>query len=239
MNNIDKVSVIIPTYNRFAYLLNTIESIKKQNYKNLEIIVINDGSSQKEYYNHNWNDITIIHANPTSREKFGKPSPGYIRNIGINKAIGEYIAFCDDDDIWLPGKLEHQIKHMKETGCNISSTDGYLGYGIYDHSKKYKLYNKEFWYNKIKKIFNKSGLSIIDNGYPKIWKYNMIKIHNCIITSSVVMHRSLLLKVGMMGFDQRKQDYKYWLKCLLHTDLVYIDYPYFYYDNDHGDGKNH
>ena len=48
----EKVSVIIPTFNRFKYLLNTIESVKKQTYNNLEIIVVNDKSIQKEYYNY-------------------------------------------------------------------------------------------------------------------------------------------------------------------------------------------
>jgi glycosyltransferase involved in cell wall biosynthesis len=48
----EKVSVIVPTYNRFNYLMNTIESIKKQTYKNLEIILVNDKSTQEEYYNY-------------------------------------------------------------------------------------------------------------------------------------------------------------------------------------------
>ena len=59
----EKVSVIIPTFNRFKYLLNTIESVKKQTYNNLEIIVVNDKSTQKEYYNYDWSEknITILH----------------------------------------------------------------------------------------------------------------------------------------------------------------------------------
>lgn len=50
----DKVSVVIPSFNRFLYLLNTIESIKKQTYNNIEIIVVNDCSTQKEYYEYDW-----------------------------------------------------------------------------------------------------------------------------------------------------------------------------------------
>ena len=58
-----KVSVIIPTYNRFKYLMNTIDSIKKKTYSNIEIIVVNDRSKQGDYYNYDWcsNNITIIH----------------------------------------------------------------------------------------------------------------------------------------------------------------------------------
>ncbi len=59
----EKISIIIPTYNRFNYLLNTIQSIKKQTYSNIEIIVVNDKSTQKDYYNYDWknNNIKIIH----------------------------------------------------------------------------------------------------------------------------------------------------------------------------------
>jgi glycosyltransferase involved in cell wall biosynthesis len=59
----DKVSVIIPTYNRFEYLLRTIKSVIEQTYSNLEIIIVNDCSTQKEYYEYDWNthNIIIIH----------------------------------------------------------------------------------------------------------------------------------------------------------------------------------
>jgi glycosyltransferase involved in cell wall biosynthesis len=67
------VSVIIPTYNRFKFVLNTIESVKNQTYKNFEIIVINDCSTEKEYYTYDWNtqypDIKIIHLVITPTEK--------------------------------------------------------------------------------------------------------------------------------------------------------------------------
>ena len=58
-----KVSVVIATYNRFRYLLNTIKSVKKQTYSNIEIIVVNDKSTQKEYYDYDWEstNIKIIH----------------------------------------------------------------------------------------------------------------------------------------------------------------------------------
>ena len=55
------VSVIIPTFNRFKFLLNAIESVRNQTYKDFEIIVVNDGSTETDYCNHNWdNDINII-----------------------------------------------------------------------------------------------------------------------------------------------------------------------------------
>ena len=140
----EKVSVIIPTFNRFKYLLNTIRSVKEQTYKNLEIIVVNDCSTQKEYYEYNWeeNGIIMIHLEENSKQKFGFACAGYVRNQGIKISSGEYIAFCDDDDIWFPKKLELQLNAMKETGCKMSSTDGLIGSGIFDSNKKYEIYTK-------------------------------------------------------------------------------------------------
>ena len=133
----EKVSVIIGTFNRFKYLLNTIESVKKQTYSNLEIIVINDRSTQEEYYNYNWdtNNITIIHLEQNSKQIFGYPCVGYVRNKGIERSTGKYIAFCDDDDIWFPKKIELQLNAMEKSGCKMSSTDGLYGKGIYECKK--------------------------------------------------------------------------------------------------------
>ena len=107
----DKISVIIPTYNRFNFLLNTIKSIKEQTYKNIEIIVVNDCSQEKEYYKYDWkiNNIIIIHLEENSKNKFGFACAGFVRNKGIEISSGKYIAFCDDDDIWFPEKLKLQI----------------------------------------------------------------------------------------------------------------------------------
>ena len=149
----EKVSVVIPTYNRFKYLLNTIASVKEQTFKNVEIIVVNDKSTQEEYYTYDWKKegIVIVHLEKNSKDKFGFACPGgYQRNFGIQKATGTYIAFCDDDDIWLPNKLTLQIDAMQKTGCKISSTDGLVGVGIYDKNKIYQKYNAQYYYKNTK-----------------------------------------------------------------------------------------
>ncbi len=117
------VSVIIPTYNRFEYLLNTIKSIKNQTYKNIEIIVINDNSTQIEYYSHNLNNVFFIHMQDCSKKTYGDNNITYLRNQGINMAKGKYISFCNDNVIWFPNKIELQLKAMKESDCKFSCTD--------------------------------------------------------------------------------------------------------------------
>ena len=121
------VSVIIPTYNRFSFLLNAIESVMQQTYKNFEIIVVNDGSSQKEYYQNKLpKNIKLINLETNQKNLIGFVSEGYIRNFGIEIAEGEYLAFLDDDDIWLPEKLEIQLDAMKVSGLKFSSTEGFF-----------------------------------------------------------------------------------------------------------------
>ena len=93
----DKVSVIIPTFNRFKYLLNTINSVKEQTYSNIEIIVVNDNSKEKEYYDYDWemHNIKILHLAENSKDKFGYACAGFVRNKGIELSSGKYIAFCE------------------------------------------------------------------------------------------------------------------------------------------------
>lgn len=241
----DKVSVIIPTFNRFIFLLNTIKSVKKQTYSNIEIIVINDCSTEKEYYTFDFNkhfgdNLIVINLPKNSKEKFGYPCVGYVRNKGIERSTGKYIAFCDDDDIWFPKKIELQINAMKKTDCKMSSTDGLFGLGIYNENEleKYKK-NKQMRYRKIKKIHRRAKSEYLENGFPKIWTYDFLKIHNCVVNSSVIVDKNILVKVGMVPYDRRGQDYKCWLNVLKHTDSVYVTDICFYYDKKHGRGKTH
>ena len=237
----DKVSVIIPTYNRFKYLLNTLKSVKEQTYSNIEIIVVNDRSSQKEYYEYDWqkNNIKIIHLEKNSKDIFGYVCHGIVRNRGIELASGKYIAFCDDDDIWFPSKIKLQLNAMKKTGCKMSSTDGIIGKGVYDKNKIYKKYNGEHYFNIVKAIYKKKGSTLLDNGFPEIWNKEFLSIHNCMICSSVVVEKSVIDVVGKFIVARTAEDYEYWLRALRHTNSVYVDDICIYYDAGHGKGREY
>jgi glycosyltransferase involved in cell wall biosynthesis len=236
----DKVSVIIPSYNRFKYLLNAIESVKNQTHKNLEIIVINDKSTQEEYYKHDFGkDIILIHLDKNSKQVLGHGCAAYVRNEGMKRATGKYIAFLDDDDIWFPNKIELQLKAMEKTKCRMACTDGLIGNGIYDKNKTYKKYNGEHYYDILKSIYRRKHSKLLDNGFPEVWNLDFIKIHNCIICSSVIVERELLEKVNYMKLIRTAEDYDCWLKLLNLTNCVYIQDICFYYDNGHGDGINY
>jgi glycosyltransferase involved in cell wall biosynthesis len=235
------VSVVIPTFNRFDFLMNTLQSVKTQTYSNIEIIVVNDCSTEKEYYEYNWkeNGIDIIHLDKNTKAVFGFGCVAYVRNRGIEKSLGKYIAFCDDDDIWFPSKIELQMEAMKRTGCKMSSTDGLFGRGVYNSSKSYKKYLAEHYFNTLKGIYIKKGSNLLDDGFPEIWTKNFLKIHNCMICSSVIMEKEILDKINKMKYIRRGQDYDCWLRALDHTDSVYVKDLCFYYDGAHGYGQNH
>lgn len=101
------VTVILTTYNRYNLFLNSYKAILEQSYKNLEIIIIDDCSSEKEYKNlqsDSFDSRTIYIRNKKNK------GLANARNTGIKKSKGSFICFCDDDDIWMPNKIELQLK---------------------------------------------------------------------------------------------------------------------------------
>ncbi len=242
-----KVSVVIPTYNRYEYLLNAVNSVKNQDFKEFEIIIINDGSTDINYYEKNLSgpNINQIDVKENQKIKNGFASDA-IRNIGIENAQGKYIAFLDDDDIWLINKLNKQYNLLESSQNKMSSTDGLFGHGIFDPQKKYKLFNQEFYFKVISKKYKntkffKRNFPFSKFEYPKIFDFSFIEIHNCIITSSVMIEKELLQKIGMFdsSLPNGVGDYKCWLKALEYTNCDYITDPLFYYDALHGEGQNY
>lgn len=104
------VSVIIPTHNRCDLLPRAIKSAQNQTYTDMEIIVVSDGSTDGT-------DDFMERFKCDERVRYISYHPGqggnYARNTGINAAKGEYIAFLDDDDEWLPTKVEKQLALME------------------------------------------------------------------------------------------------------------------------------
>jgi glycosyltransferase involved in cell wall biosynthesis len=115
-----KFSIIIPTYNRVDFLQKAITSVTQQTYQNYEIIVVNDNPGDKDSINAlaaTLDKIKVIHHAET---KGGNAA----RNSGILNSTGELIAFLDDDDLWLPGKLSmHLEEHKKNDNTGLVYSD--------------------------------------------------------------------------------------------------------------------
>ncbi len=210
----DLVSIIIPTYNRYELLNHSIKSCLNQTYKNIEIIVINDCSTDKRYYTgelEKYEKTTIIHLPVNMREKHNSLSAqGLTRQEGIKIAKGEWIAFLDDDDFYLPNKLSIQIDYMKKKNLLFSSGNMY----IINHKS---ISNEKLEFDIIRPYFNR--------GYvPSILTLEIIEKDNFINNSTVVLHKSIVEKAGEFK-AVKYEDWDYWKRALIYTNCYYIDIP--------------
>lgn len=118
------VSVIIPTYNRAALACEAVNSVLRQTYQNLEIIVIDDGSTD---------DTTSAIAQYGERVRYTRrPNAGVnpARNLGLKQARGEFVALLDSDDLWAPYKIELQVRllrHFTDAGFIFSNFQIFRG----------------------------------------------------------------------------------------------------------------
>lgn len=118
MNNPALVSVITPCYNASSTISHTIDSVLKQTYDNWEMLIIDDCSTDESA------DIIKKYCKEDARIKYFRTenstgSPSIPRNIGIDNAKGQYVAFLDADDLWLPEKLDMQIKFITVNNYDI------------------------------------------------------------------------------------------------------------------------
>ena len=124
MNSLDTqplVSVVIPTYNRKNKVVEAINSVISQNFESIEILVIDDGSTDgtAEFLTSLSLPITVI-----TKSNGGVSSA---RNTGIKASKGKYVAFLDSDDLWLPGKLAAQVDFLNNhPEIPLVYTDQYL-----------------------------------------------------------------------------------------------------------------
>lgn len=189
------VSVIIPAYNRAYCLGRTIDSVLSQSYRDFELIVVDDGSED--------NTFQLIDSYGGAIKYIKIPHSGVsrARNAGIENSCGEWLAFLDSDDYWLPQKLEKQIRYL-------SANPQYL-----------ICHTDEIWV--------KNGIRINQGKkhrkYPG-WFFSP-SLHLCLISpSSVIIHRKVLEDVGC--FDESlpfAEDYELWLRITSSYQTGYIN----------------
>jgi hypothetical protein len=119
-----KVSIVIPLYNKAAYVRRALSSIAAQTFTDFELIVVDDGSTD--------DGARLVTEYGDSRFKLiSQPNagPGPARNTGIAHARGEFIAFLDADDEWLPTYLEESVHKLDELGLEVATiSHGYIEY---------------------------------------------------------------------------------------------------------------
>lgn len=116
------MSVVIPTYKRSDYLIRAIESVRKQTYENIEIIIVDDNPKDSLFRKET--EKKIEKYKEDVRIKYIKNSENLggalARNCGINESSGEYVTFLDDDDIYLANKVESQLEFMQAYNLEMS-----------------------------------------------------------------------------------------------------------------------
>jgi teichuronic acid biosynthesis glycosyltransferase TuaG len=189
------ISVICPFYNEEKYIKESIESVLNQSYHNIELILINDGSTDKSY------DIIRDIISKDSRVKyFKKSNSGTVanpRNYGAKKATGKFIAFIDADDIWKNNKLELQLKKIKNNFLSCTAAD----YRI-----KNSNFRSNFILNKIRFLFQNFFIKKIN--YGKFW---WLYVYNPIVVSSVLIKKEFFNKFKFNEDVNIREDIDFWI----------------------------
>ena len=197
------ISVIIPTYNRAEYLKLALKSVLEQTYKNIEIIVADDGSTD------NTAEVVADFNDPQIKYFYQKNTglPAAVRNLGLREASGDYIAFLDSDDMWLPEKLELQVEYLHK-------------------HPKYQLVYSNAW------IIDENGVreGLLDKieSSKEGKNFGELVRGNFIPQLTVLMKREVLKKIGFFNEDpsiRAAEDYEYWLRVALHYKIGFVKEP--------------
>ena len=176
------VSVIIPTYNRAYCIENAVRSVLNQEYENMEILVLDDGSTD--------HTDTVISEIGDKRICYRKNQTNCgaaaTRNIGIQLAKGEYIAFQDSDDIWLEGKLQRQIQMIENSTCGMV----------------YSCFEREFPDGRLEKV-PRDG---IQEEAKQGMIYPYLLAESYISTQTMLVRKEILQQIH--GFDEAMKSYE-------------------------------
>lgn len=181
------VSVVIPTYNRGDTILRCLDTVLLQTYKNIEVIVVDDGSTDET--------CKLFENYPDTRVRYVTYSDNrgacYARNYGAAMANGEYIAFQDSDDEWVPDKIEKQIIFLKKTNADFV----FCGMNRINPFTKEKYYYPETAFEPNKDVLEQ------------------LLANNVISTQTILIKRNLFANIKFDTTFMRYQDWDFSLQA--------------------------
>ena len=182
------VSVIIPAYNAAEFIGDALDSVFAQTFWAFEVIVINDGSPDTEQLER------VVERYPSNLRYIKQENQGAAaaRNAGLRAARGEFVAFLDADDTWLPTFLEKQMELLKNTGADLVFADALL----FGDSR---LQGRTFMQ--------------VDAPTGDVTAENLLRVKVTVLTSTVLARKAPVLDVGLFDVSLRRgQDFDLWLK---------------------------
>lgn len=196
------VSVIIPVYNKQSSIIQSLNSVLEQTYKDFEVIVIDDGSTDKT--------ATLLEPFRESITYLYQDNQGQgaARNLGLENAQGDYISFLDADDYWEPEFLETCISFLSKYPRAVAVNTAQKTY----HTKKHFVISP--------KELMEINPTIIDNFF-QVWAQ-----HDHIRTGTVVIRKSIIDKIGGQRSNLRiSQDLEYWALIATYGKWGFIPTP--------------
>ena len=204
-----KVSVVIPCYNARRYIDATLRSVAAQQWPDVEVIVVDDGSTD--------GSAQHVEAHHPAVRLLRQPNQGVAaaRNAGISAARSHWIAFLDADDLWLPGKLAAQFELL---GRSPGSRMAYSAWHVWTSQEPTPDAHELAEFERQRSARSWDG--------PSGWIYPQLLLDCEVWTTTVLAERSLLDELG--GFDaglRIGEDYDLWLRASRLTTIVRVPQP--------------
>ena len=186
-----KISVIIPAYNVAPYIGETLRSVFAQTFTDFEVIVINDGSPDTEEFER----VLTPFRERLRYLKQENRGASAARNAGLRAARGEFVAFLDADDLWLPNYLEDQLAVIRERKCDLVCADALIVGESPDAGRTY---------------FE----AVMETAPPReVTFLDLLSGERSLITSGVLVRRERVLEAGLFDEQLRNaQDFDLWLR---------------------------
>lgn len=197
------VSVIVPAYNCVKYIPETLSSLFQQDYPNIEIVVVNDGSKDDTLdLLKSYGDKIVL----VDQANTGVPGA---RNHGIKVARGRYVAFCDSDDLWSPQKVSEQVRYL-ETYPEVGMV--YCDWQVW-HPDDGGLFT-------IPESFKQPQDGQVVDPDNSGWIYHKLLLDCVCLTSSVMFRADIIAQVGYFDLNLwNGEDYDYWLRTSRITQI--------------------
>jgi len=197
------VTVIIPVYNGEKFIRQTLDSVLAQDYSAIEILVVNDGSSDgtQEVLNSYSDRIHVVwQANQGVAEA---------RNNGIRAAKGKYVCFCDSDDIWAPQKVSEQVRYL-DTHADVGMVYCDWFFWNADQDGNFSIPDE----------FDMPLFQQEIDSFESGWIYCQLLLDCICLTSTVMFRREIVEQVGFFNPEfLNGEDYDYWLRTSRVTQI--------------------